>query len=400
MVQVTIIRLIPTANLSQALTSQSYYYDGTANDSYTLWGIDISSSQNVAGITGTSTTDVLPDSAGDCDVNAGDKLGVGIKRMSGTCTISCNSYGHYMTVGPNNVIQRSKITSSAGPTVATTTYIEILTPPPDVASTTFDVTYRYSIATTTDYTHIRFSLCALSYPSDDCVITSTSPVTVGEVVEESFELTSERMGYHLLLVNFWNGVDETVTCDCAWWDFQCQILCTPEVVMIGTGDSVNFNIATTTIVADVPLWIENMDFCSGFSGIVDSAMCNGVAFLFMPSNESFTRILNLQKIIAEKQPWGFIPLVFLELQAISATATTPTAVQVDVGLFQATMINPTGIKATMDDLGMNSDEVSSIIITFLWFMAIGVVVRWAWGMGGVQQAESSGQMTIGNSRHL
>jgi len=249
-----------------------------------------------------------------------------------------------------------------------TTRIIINEPPPDPGSRTFDVDLSYYLNSSTpdagEYTHILLQLCALSYTSDPCLKFNFNGTEIDSWENEVISVEAQRDGYHLLMVNFWNGVEETVNCN--WYEFWCG----EEVPLVGPGSSVRFNVATTSIAADVPAWVEDMDICGGFDGIVDAALCNGLAFLFIPSTESLDRLFSLDDVLATKQPFGFFFLVEQKLtEVVETEGAAGTDLTVDLGdsfMGEINVFSFTGAKGTLQNIGAESEGVTSIMVWFLW----------------------------------
>jgi len=184
--------------------------------------------------------------------------------------------------------------------------------------------------------------------------------------------TTSRMGYFIGLANFWNGISENI--DCPWWNF----LCTDEQIFIGSGTSFRFNVATTTIEADVPSWISNMNLCEGFSGLA-GGMCNGIAFLFKPSDTTFSKFQQLQTQMLGKQPWGFFALINSKLDAKinNASSTEGSDIVVTIGTIENIKIfSWTDAKNTWNNLGLYNSQITNALTSFLWII-FGIAI---WGL--------------------
>jgi len=256
------------------------------------------------------------------------------------------------------------------PFLNSSTYINITAPTSTTASRTFDVDFNYQMLDNypqaDEFSHILFTLCARSYSNDECIKFSTTTASLNSSHSSTIELTAVRDGYHLLLANFWNGVSENT--DCPWWNIFCE----EETSLVGVGTSVNFNVATTTIDADVPEWILNGNFCGGLSGLVDVAICNALAFLFVPDSTSLDKIFTLDEVLAQKQPFGFFFLVQQKMTEVGATEGSAGAgLTVDTGagaLGEVEFFNFASAKSEMTAMGMDTTEVQDIMIWMLWLM--------------------------------
>lgn len=356
----------------------------TSSGNVTLSAPESGNFQNIRTYSGIYPSGSLVSTA--CSLACGSSIFNGSNSMEGGFANGAASTPdgmYYVTFtavssGNNYYWQASRINNNWGESIDLISRIIINSPTSTTASTTFDIDFTYFLNSNDDpeneFSHILFQLCAQSYPNDPCERFSFSPTTLDTVVSQTLEVTTNREGYYLLIGNFWNGV-ETAT-DCFWWNFTCQ----ETAPKLGIGTSVRFNVATTSIDADVPDWILNQDICGGFTGIIDSSLCNGIAFLFMPSQDSFTRLTDLQSFISSKQPWGFFALANQKLDEIvnNASSSIGTDVIVDVAALggSTTIFSWTGSKNTMENLGFYNSDVTDILITFVWFMLIG----WFWGL--------------------
>lgn len=306
-------------------------------------------------------------------------IGTNASGMHTGWRISPNWYDHYESDQTDQVLMlRNTISDMTGidpfhipnPYGTDETYINITAPTSTTASRTFDVDFNYRMESSypqaSEYTHILFTLCARSYSNDECLKFSAPVDTLGSAHSDTLEIMAERDGYHLLLANFWNGVSEDTTC--SWWQFFCE----EETALIGVGTSVNFNVATTTIDADVPEWILNGDFCGEMDGLVDSAMCNALAFLFVPDSASLDKIFTLDDVLAQKQPFGFFFLVQKKMTEVGeTTGEAGSGLTVDTGegaLGEIEFFNFASAKSEMTDMGMDTTEVQDIMIWMLWLM--------------------------------
>ena len=143
------------------------------------------------------------------------------------------------------------------PDINTTTRITWINPPkisPSATTTsrTIDFEFEYYLNTTTDpqtnnnNTKIALSLCPISYPDDECqIFTMEDEVIPNELTNISLSQTTNRDGYYLGLLYFWNGVSENT--ECPWWNFLCE----ETTIQTSHTNNNNFNVATTTIQADI-----------------------------------------------------------------------------------------------------------------------------------------------------
>jgi len=117
----------------------------------------------------------------------------------------------------------------------------------------------------------------------DCEkFTVASSTVADQLFNGTKEITLDSNGYYLGMINFWNGVSEEISC--SWWEPWCE----PTSIIVGKGDSVRFNIASTTIY-------------------------------HIPSVQ-----LNAIDNLLHKAPWGYITLIsdmWVDVSNATATAT-------------------------------------------------------------------------------
>lgn len=180
----------------------------------------------------------------------------------------------------------------------------------------FEFSYYLNSASSTDISKMILSLCPLSYPNDDC-----QKVDVGNVIEDSLETistttTTLRDGYYLGIVSFWNGVSESTTC--SWWEFWCEA----EQVKVYNSVSNNFNVATTTIEADIPISYEAISSQCEDGNFAEEGICKALLWLFYPSGSVLDGMEELGTTIRGKIPFGYFYQVSDKLNAISTASST------------------------------------------------------------------------------
>lgn len=191
-------------------------------------------------------------------------------------------------------IQYARVYSqSAGNT--DTRIVWVSPPPTNQASTTsrtFDVEFDYYFNTlqsdpaTFDYILLQmYPLAYPSYPPER--FTVENPLVHDSLTSVSFEVTTQNDGYYMGILSYWNGVPQNV--ECAWYD----IFCTEDQVVVGISASNKFNVATTTIAAEVPPYLRQSlsDSCTEIESTwvlgLDVAVCKAIAYLFVPSPTLF-----------------------------------------------------------------------------------------------------------------
>jgi len=213
----------------------------------------------------------------------------------------------------------------------------ITVPSATTTSQTVDFQFHYYLnsgdSDTTTFTHILLQLYPLSYPNDPAQrITVETSIIPDSYESVDITATTDRVGYYLGMVSFWNGISETVNCN--WWQFGCS----DEVPVVGATFKNNFNIATTTIPADAPPFVVQgfSSICdgidSGFFGI-DTAMCKTLGFLFTPNPDNISNITNgLTAQLKSKQPFaGFYQFIGNAQELSSNSGEDPGDVNVDLG---------------------------------------------------------------------
>lgn len=194
----------------------------------------------------------------------------------------------------------------------------------ETASRTIDFEFNYYLNSSTpgasEYSHILLQLYPLSYPNDPAQrVTVVSSTTQNSLENVTVNATTERDGYYLGLVSYWNG--ETEAEDCAWWEiFGCQ-----EVsVIVGPTYKRNFNAATTTIAADVPPYLTQT-FAStcdslGLDNIfdIDALLCNTFGYLFVPSFTAYEDLSNqFDQALSNKIPFAYFYIANEKITLIS-----------------------------------------------------------------------------------
>jgi len=90
--------------------------------------IDATTANSLANTAGTTTQTMIEDSPGDCDITSGDQIGVGVKRMSGTCSIDCEDYDYPAVTSGTRYQRVYMYASSPAPDVdPETDYTRIIT---------------------------------------------------------------------------------------------------------------------------------------------------------------------------------------------------------------------------------------------------------------------------------
>jgi len=192
------------------------------------------------------------------------------------------------------------------------------TPSATTTSRTIDFEFNYYLnsASSTDASKIILSLCPLSYPNDDC-----QKIDVGDITPDSYEnisttTTTNRDGYYLGIVSFWNGVEEATTC--SWWEFWCEA----EQVKIYNSVANNFNVATTSLEVELPISYEAISSQCEDGNFAEEGICKALLWLFYPSGDVLTGMEELGTTIRGKVPFGYFYQVSDKLNAIATASST------------------------------------------------------------------------------
>lgn len=240
----------------------------------------------------------------------------------------------------------------SGATIPSGTYIDWVNPPEVTpmeitASTTVNFQFDYMLQSTSrpdsaDFTHILLTLTRENYPELPALhYTVTNSVVLDTPTSVSLEVDLPNVGYHLGLVSFWNGVEQST--ECPWWNFWCI----EQDVKIFATNSNRFQVATTTVPAILPPFVAEgfgsmcADLNSGFLFGLDVAVCKALVAVFVPSGslwESDIEILKGQ--LSQRLPFaGF----FLFMQGVDEVASgsydMSADIEVDVGFYEGTMFS-------------------------------------------------------------
>jgi len=201
--------------------------------------------------------------------------------------------------------------------------IEWVNPPKQTPSATttsrtidFEFNYFLNSASSTDVSKIILSLCPLSYPNDDCQQVDVGDITLDNYENISTTTTTNRDGYYLGIVSFWNGVEESTTC--SWWDFWCEA----EQVKIYGSVSNNFNVATTSLAVELPISYEAISSQCEDGNFAEEGICKALLWLFYPSGDVLTGMEELGTTIRGKVPFGYFYQVSDKLNAIATASST------------------------------------------------------------------------------
>lgn len=275
------------------------------------------------------------------------------------------------------------ITDSGGePPSDLTTRIIWVNPPvqnPSATTTsrTIDFEFQYYLnsntASASEYSHILLQLYPLSYPNDPAQrITVATTTELDSLATVSVTATTERDGYYLGLVSFWNGESEDDLCD--WWEV---FGCTDVTVIVGPTFKNNFNAATTTISADAPPFItqtfsESCDSLDGGGLIdIDAGLCRTFGYLFIPSQDAYTKLSNdLNQVLANKQPFSYFYVAIEKIEAISESegeATTNLVLSLgDEGPFGTSITMFNWEEARTGFAGMCDEQCANVIVWIEW----------------------------------
>jgi len=195
-------------------------------------------------------------------------------------------------------------------------------------SRTFTVNLDYLLESTVsdedEYEFIQLALCSRAYPDDPCEKSSIASPVRGTQTNVTRSVTANRDGYYLLLAYFWNGVSSDTSC--SWFDPFCE----EELVKTLATESVNFNVATTTITPDFPLSSESaLSACADSSFFGAETICKVLVYLFLPSENAVLKWQGIDNQLATKMPFAFFMTVRSELDSL---ATSSGAVMDDVSV--------------------------------------------------------------------
>jgi hypothetical protein len=254
----------------------------------------------------------------------------------------------------------------------TTTRIVWNSPTATTTSTgiTFDFDYYLNSSThsTTTYTDILLQLYPANYPSDNAQrVTVTSSLIADTLTNVTVNATTTREGYYLGLVNFWNGVE--VSTDCNWW----EVWCSEEQPIIGAGDSANFTSATSSISSLIlPSQEGAISQCEDGT-FVESGICKVMVFLFFPSGNIETKLLEFNQTWQNKIPFGYFSQIRTAIDATTATSTSLENYTVTVGttspyhLGTLTLINFSSIDSEISDA---IETIAQWFIYIFWIIFI------------------------------
>lgn len=260
----------------------------------------------------------------------------------------------------------------------------------NTASTTFDISFTYTlddrVAGAENFDYIKFTACSRFYQNEPCK-TESYETSYGVDNMDTITMTTDWSGWSYLVASFWNGVEEDVTCP--WWNFTCQ----EEEVLIGASDSINFNIATTTIDADVPDWILDGDFCGAMESDIGNGFCQALAFMFYPSDIAGESMKEIRSIMAQKQPFGFFFLVSERMDELFKTeGAAGTGLTINLGESWGTweVFNFATAREEVIAMGLYTDDTETVMLVMIYVMLIGY---WWFRLTG--RNEDSGANTVG-----
>jgi len=249
----------------------------------------------------------------------------------------------------------------------------------ETASRTIDFNYDYYLDTdfhsSSTFTHILLSACSLSYDQDDCekFTLDSDGVITNTLTTVTSTVTLARDGYYLGMLQFWNGVSESVTCK--WYEFWCD---EERVETIGA-TTITFNSATTTLTVDFPYSKESfLSACDDTFFLGADAICKVIVFMFLPSENVLNKWQTLDNLLADKVPFAYFIQTKNELEALSAiTGAEGDVLTVDLGsgsLGVLTVFDPVAIKAdSFVADAVNSEAIEAIIDIFV-YLLIGMYV--------------------------
>jgi len=206
------------------------------------------------------------------------------------CTVDDASFGYIQATRSDGVWTTDEMGVDS-------TYLSFTFPSVGIttASTTFDVLYEGFLSSDENVDNLSYILaqfCPLDDATDnwaidgnaDCqVFTFDSSVVEDVYFSDSFQVSIDPPnGYYLGMINYWNGVSDNTVC--SWWQYGCD----ETSVIVGKGDSVRFNVASSTIIA-------------------------------LPSYQ-----LNAIDNLLHKAPWGYITLLsdlWVDVSNATSTAT-------------------------------------------------------------------------------
>lgn len=194
------------------------------------------------------------------------------------------------------------------------------------AGLTFDIVYRYYVnsATDPDLTKISITACPKSYTIDDCD-TWYHDVTFDELVEVTDSYTATYSGLTEVSVATWNNQYNKT---CAWWQFTCK----PESARYGAGDIWTFNVQYESGTNGIPAVItddiyykpDSPSSCAiaTFDGM--DCLIEVFKYAFIPSSETFSRFTEIKETISRKPPFGYITIIFDDINDIANNPETAT----------------------------------------------------------------------------
>lgn len=252
----------------------------------------------------------------------------GTCQIIGGCTAGFNAMYYILTDNGDGTI--------TPPNTDFTTRIDWLSPPktqPSATTTSSTINFHWkyyfnsassSIAT---YPDIQLQLCPMSYPDEQCQQITVATSTVADAYTDITKtITTNEVGYYLGIISFWNGVQNTTTCD--WWNPFCHA----QTVQVLTPSSNYFNVATTTLPVKLPITKQDIMSTCDDSILGTQTICKALVYLFMPDSTAFNQFGDMTALAATKIPFSYFYQMQTIFNAVSVgTGTSTLSVSLNSG---------------------------------------------------------------------
>jgi hypothetical protein len=345
-------------DLVQVGTTTSYYFESTSPDQHgnlRLYILDSDNNEWDGIMTNTGSPEPIEDKIMSLSDDEVYLLSFG---DIGTGDVNLNTSPAHFIFFQTNTLPNYDILSLDS---FTSTRIEWVSPITTTASTTFDVEVEYYLNSldysSSTYNSLLIQIDPLSDSQAQKVETSISPIYFDQLVTATTSVTVPSNGNHLGLVNVWNGVDETT--DCSWWQFGCE----PETLLVGLGDSVTFDVASSTYTPTLTL-LNPPDYDCALDNI-GGCIRNSFIYLFYPSEEVLLRFNDVNNKVSTKFPFSYaydlkdnIEYLYNSPQTASSTVSMEFSDYGTITLFSKEQVNDVAFAGT----------IRTIIGYLLWIM--------------------------------
>lgn len=222
----------------------------------------------------------------------------------------------------------------------------VASPATSTASTSINFRFEYYINSSQTDASVLTNLLVLNCPQSYTVdancdhFVSTSTLQVDTLATMEVFGVARRQGFTVGVASLWNGVEEVRTC--SWYEFWC----TPESPIQVAVTANRYNVASTTIPADIPLLTQEaleggigaascgqigpttiFDFDNYATSTGWAMLCLGsiVSRLTIPdASSTAATLMQFKQGVLYKAPWGYATLAYDSLAGNAPTSTLPT----------------------------------------------------------------------------